>query len=124
MESVFTKIIKGEIPSYKIYEDEKALAFLDIHPETYGHVLVVPKLQVDKIYELPEPEYQALMKAVYRVSAHMEKVLNKRIIWKVIGVDVPHAHVHLMPYDEEWTPGREIKLSEAEMNELREKLSF
>ena len=64
------------------------------------------------------------MKAVYQVSAHMEKVLNKRIIWKVIGVDVPHAHVHLMPYDEEWTPGREIKLSEAEMNELREKLSF
>lgn len=124
MESVFTKIIKGEIPSYKIYEDKNTIAFLDIHPETYGHVLVVPKVQIDKIYELPEPEYSALMQTVYKVSAQMEKILKKRIIWKVIGVDVPHAHVHLMPYDEEWTPGREIKMTPDEMEELREKLAF
>ena len=124
MASVFTKIIKGEIPSYKIYEDEGAVAFLDIHPETYGHVLVVPKLEVDKIYELPEKDFLALMKAVYKVSGRMEKVLSKRIIWKVIGVDVPRAHVHLMPYDEEWAPGREISMTPEEMEELRGFLEF
>lgn len=124
MESVFTKIIKGEIPSYKIYEDDNAMAFLDIHPETYGHVLVVPKVEIDKIYELPEEEFLNLMKAVYKVSGRMEKVLSKRIIWKVIGVDVPHAHVHLMPYDEEWKPGREVPMMPEEMEELRDKLAF
>lgn len=123
-ESIFTKIIKGKIPSYKVYEDEKTMAFLDIHPETYGHVLVVPKVQCDKIYELPEEEFLALMKAVRKISARMEEVLGKRVIWKVIGVDVPHAHVHVMPYDENWKPGDETELSPEEMEELRQKLVF
>ena len=64
MPSIFTKIIQGEIPCYKIYEDDKTFAFLDIHPESKGHVLVIPKNEVDKIYELPDEDYQALMAAV------------------------------------------------------------
>ena len=121
MASIFTKIIKGEIPSYKIYEDEKTMAFLDIEPEVEGHVLVVPKLECDKIYELPEEDYWALMKTVKKLSAHMEKVLGKRIIWKVIGVDVPHAHVHLMPYEEN---PEKAEFSPEEMEKIRVKLAI
>jgi len=124
MESVFTKIIKGEIPCYKIYEDEKTFAFLDIHPETAGHTLVIPKLQCDKIYELPDEDYKALLDTVKKLSVHMEKVLGVRTLWKVIGTDVPHAHVHLMPFDETWTHGREVKLSPEEMEEIRAKLAL
>lgn len=124
MESVFTKIIKGEIPCYKIYEDEKTFAFLDIHPETAGHTLVIPKLQCDKIYELPDEDYKALLDTVKKLSVHMEKVLGVRTLWKVIGTDVPHAHVHLMPFDETWTHGREVKLSPKEMEEIRAKLAL
>ncbi|MBQ9017233.1 HIT domain-containing protein [Candidatus Saccharibacteria bacterium] len=120
MASIFTKIIKGEIPSYKVYEDEKTMAFLDIEPEAVGHVLVVPKLECDKIYELPEEDYLALMRTVKKLSSRMEKVLGKRIIWKVIGVDVPHAHVHLMPYEEE---PEKIVLSPEEMEEIRAKIA-
>ena len=100
MPSIFTKIIQGEIPCYKIYEDDKTFAFLDIHPESKGHVLVIPKNEVDKIYELPDEDYQALMATVKKLSQHMEKVLGQRTLWKVVGTDVPHAHVHLMPLDE------------------------
>ena len=124
MASVFSKIIAGEIPCYKIYEDDKTLAFLDIHPETMGHVLVVPKLEVDKVYELPDEDYTALMNAVKKVSLHMEKVLGTRVLWKVIGTDVPHAHVHLMPLDETWEHGRILEPSEAEMLAMQEKLKM
>ena len=124
MASVFSKIIAGEIPCYKIYEDDKTLAFLDIHPETMGHVLVVPKLEVDKVYELSDEDYTALMNAVKKVSLHMEKVLGTRVLWKVIGTDVPHAHVHLMPLDETWEHGRILEPSEAEMLAMQEKLKM
>jgi histidine triad (HIT) family protein len=124
MASVFTKIINGEIPCYKIYEDEKTLAFLDINPEAVGHTLVVPKVEIDKIYDLPDEDYMALMQTVKKVSRHMEEALGKRTLWKVIGVDVPHAHVHLIPYDENWEQGREIKLTTGEMEELRKQLAF
>ena len=124
MASVFSKIIAGEIPCYKIYEDDKTLAFLDIHPESMGHVLVVPKVEVDKVYELPAEDYVALMEAVRKVSLHMEKVLGKRVLWKVIGTDVPHAHVHLMPLDETWEHGRILEPSEEEMRAMQEKLAM
>ncbi|MDO4889101.1 MAG: HIT domain-containing protein [Candidatus Saccharibacteria bacterium] len=123
-ESVFTKIVKGEIPCYKIYEDDKTLAFLDIHPETPGHTLVIPKVQVDKIYELPEEDYVALLDTARKLSANMEKVLGVRTLWKVIGTDVPHAHIHLMPFDETWTYGREVELLPEEMEELRARLAL
>ncbi len=123
-ESVFTKIVKGEIPAYKIYEDEKTLAFLDIHPESMGHVLVIPKVQVDKIYELPEEDYEALWASVKKVAKRMEEVLGQRTLMKVIGTDVPHAHVHLMPHDTTWKYGRILEPSDSEMKEVQEKLAF
>ena len=124
MPSIFTKIINGEIPCYKIYEDDKTLAFLDINPETKGHTLVVPKNEVDKIYELPEEDYEALMNTVKKLSQNMEKVLGKRTLWKVIGTDVPHAHVHLLPYDETWEHGRTLELTPEEFEEIRVKLEL
>ncbi|MBQ2623279.1 HIT domain-containing protein [Candidatus Saccharibacteria bacterium] len=124
MPSVFTKIINGEIPCYKIYEDEKTFAFLDINPETKGHTLVVPKNEVDKIYELPDEDYRALMDTVKKLSVNMEKVLGTRTLWKVIGTDVPHAHVHLLPYDETWEHGKTLKLTSEEFEEIRAKLEY
>lgn len=124
MSSVFSKIIQGEIPCYKIYEDDKTLAFLDIHPESKGHVLVIPKLEVDKIYDLPDVDYQALMSTVKKLSQHLEKQLGARILWKVVGTDVPHAHVHLMPLDETWHYGRTLELSPEEFEQIRLKLQY
>lgn len=124
MESIFTQIIKNEIPSYKIYEDEKTLAFLDIHPEVRGHVLVVPKTQVDKIYELENEDYLALWQSVKKIAKEMERRLGKRIILKVIGTDVPHAHVHVMPLSETWSDTKTLSLSDAEMKQIQEQLKI
>lgn len=124
MASIFSKIINGEIPSYKIYEDDKTYAFLDINPETKGHTLVVPKLEVDKIYELPDEDYEALMRTVKKLSVHMEKVLGARTLWKVIGTDVPHAHVHLLPFDETWEHGKTLKLTPEEFEQIRSTLEY
>lgn len=124
MSSVFTRIITGEIPCYKIYEDENNLAFLDINPETAGHTLVIPKIEVDRIYDLPEEDYISLMLTAKKVARKMEDVLGKRVIWKVVGTDVPHAHIHLMPFDKNWQQGRIIKVSENEINIMRERLRF
>ena len=124
MPSIFTQIINSDIPSYKIYEDDKTYAFLDIHPETKGHTLVVPKLEVDKIYDLPDADYRALMSTVKKLSQHMEQVLGRRILWKVIGTDVPHAHVHLLPYDESWQHGRTLELTPEEFEQIRKQLEY
>ncbi|MBR3176394.1 HIT domain-containing protein [Candidatus Saccharibacteria bacterium] len=124
MASIFSKIIAGEIPSYKIYEDEKTFAFLDINPESKGHTLVVPKVEVDKIYELSDEDYHALWAAVKKVAARIEEVSGRRTLMKVIGTDVPHAHVHLMPMDETWEYGRTLSLTEDEFREIQEKLAF
>ena len=124
MSSIFTKIINGDIPCYKIYEDDKTFAFLDIHPESKGHVLVVPKNEVDKIYELPDDDYVALMATVKKLSVHLEKRLGARIIWKVVGTDVPHAHVHLMPLDPDWQYGRTLELTNDEFEQIRQFLQY
>lgn len=124
MSSVFSKIVAGEIPCYKIYEDDKVMAFLDIHPETKGHTLVIPKIEVDKIYDLDDETYVALMLAAKKIARHMEDVLGTRIIWKVVGTDVPHTHIHLEPLDDTWFYGRILELSEVEMKEIQEKLAF
>jgi histidine triad (HIT) family protein len=98
-DSIFTKIIRGEIPCHKIYEDELSFAFLDIHPKTPGHTLVVPKKQIDEFQDLPEEDYLAVMKTVKTVAKRQKDVLGaKRIGVEVIGVDVPHAHVHVFPF--------------------------
>lgn len=99
-DSVFTKIIRGEIPCHKVYEDEHTLAFLDIHPSVPGHTLVIPKKQVEFIWDLESEEYAALMTTVKKLGLHLRSVLPQQHVGiKVIGVDVPHAHVHLVPFD-------------------------
>ena len=124
MSSIFTKIINQEIPCYKIYEDDKTFAFLDIHPETMGHTLVIPKKEVDKIYDLEDEDYDALMKTVKKLSKHMEEKIGSRILWKVVGTDVPHAHVHLMPLDENWRYGKTLEPTEEEFIEIQKKLAI
>lgn len=97
-DSVFTKIIKREIPAHTIYEDDKALAFLDIHPIQPGHTLVIPKAEVDHIWDLAPEDYNALMTTVKKVATHLKKTLaTNRVAVQIIGFDVPHAHVHLVP---------------------------
>lgn len=99
-ESVFTKIIKREIPSFKIYEDDSTFAFLDIQPIKSGHVLVVPKKQVD-IWDLSEEDYLALMSTVKKVAQRIKEVLEpKRVGVQVVGIDIQnHAHVHVFPFN-------------------------
>ena len=98
-DSIFTKIIKGDIPCHKVYEDEKTFAFVDINPIQPGHTLVVSKNQQDKFYDLPEEDYTALMSTVKKVALRLEKVIGKRVIIQILGYDVPHAHVHVIPAD-------------------------
>ena len=100
-DSVFTRIIKGEIPAEKIYEDEKTIAFLTIQPIQPGHTLVVHKNQVDHLWDLPDEDYHYLMSVVKKVAIHMREKLPdySRVGVKVEGVEVPHAHVHLIPFN-------------------------
>lgn len=123
MGSIFSKIIAGEIPCYKIYEDEKTLAFLDIHPETPGHTLVIPKVEVDKLYDLEMEDYLAVMKTVKMLASRMEKILGKRTLMKVIGTDVSHAHVHLVSLDPDYQYGQVVEMTEEEMKEMQKKLT-
>lgn len=96
--SIFTKIILGEIPSYKVAEDKNFLAFLDINPNTKGHTLVIPKKEVNKLFDLDKEAYLELMDFSYRVAKAIEKTVPcKRVGMSVIGLEVPHVHVHLIP---------------------------
>jgi len=98
MASVFTKIVKGEIPCYKIAEDENYLAFLDINPLKEGHTLVIPKKEVDYIFDLDNPSFAGLWIFAKSVAKAIEKVVPcERIGITVIGLEVPHAHIHLIP---------------------------
>lgn len=102
MPSIFSRIITGEIPSYKVAEDERHYAFLDINPMAEGHTLVVPKHEVDYIFNLSDEEYAALQLFAKRVAAAVEKAVPcKRIATAVIGLEVPHAHIHLVPINKE-----------------------
>lgn len=97
--SIFTKIINGEIPSYKLYEDELTYAFLDIHPITPGHTLVIPRREVEFVWDLEPREYTALMATAQKVAVHLRNALAVPYVGEqIIGVDVPHAHVHLVPF--------------------------
>jgi histidine triad (HIT) family protein len=99
-DSLFTKIIKGEIPSHKVYEDENTLAFLDIYPSMPGHTMVVPKQQSATVWDLADTDYASLMATVNKVAKHLREQLPQQYIGvKIVGVDVPHAHVHLVPFD-------------------------
>lgn len=125
MASIFTKIINGEIPAYKITEDENYLAFLDVNPNAKGHTLCIPKKEIDKIFDMEEEQYLGLMKFSRKVSKALERtVACKRIGMAVIGLEVPHAHVHLIPLNEmdEMRFQNKVKLSKEEFEELAEKI--
>lgn len=99
-DSLFTKIIKGEVPCHKIYEDEHTLAFLDIYPSHEGKTLVISKKQVDQFIDLPDADYAALWATVQKVSLRIREVFGKDRVGVVVkGVEVPHTHVHLIPFN-------------------------
>lgn len=98
MSSIFSKIINSDIPAFKVIEDDNHLAFLDIAPLAYGHTLVVPKKEIDYIFDIESDEYLELFKFANKVARAMKKVICcKRIGIAVIGLEVPHAHIHLVP---------------------------
>lgn len=99
-DTIFTRIIKGEIPSHKIYEDNKTLAFLDINPTQPGHTLVVPKIPVEFVWDLSDEDYRALMDSCKKIAHRIKEVLGVKFVGvKIIGEEVPHAHVHLIPFN-------------------------
>ena len=127
MASVFTKIISGEIPSYKVAENELYFAFLDVNPNAKGHTLVVPKKEENKIFDLSKAEYLSLMDFSYRVAKAIEKTIPcERVGMSVIGLEVPHVHVHLIPLnamaDIQFT--KKEKLSEEEFKTLAKSISL
>jgi len=99
-DSIFTRIVKGEIPSHRIYEDDKTFAFLDIHPINPGHTLVIPKTQVQFIWDLTDEDYMAVMETAKKVALRLRSVLGVAYVGEqIIGIDVPHAHVQLIPFN-------------------------
>lgn len=124
--SVFTKIINGEIPCHKIAENDDFIAFLDIDPLVMGHVLVVPKIEVDKIYDLPEKYLSGMLVFAQPVAKAIEKSFDcKRCGISVIGIEVPHTHMHLLPInsanDLNFTRPK-LKVSDAELEEVKKKI--
>ena len=101
MSSIFTKIVNGEIPCYKIAEDENFLAFLDVNPNAKGHTLCIPKQEIDKIFESEDDLYIGLMQFSKKIAVALEKTVPcLRVGMAVVGLEVPHAHVHLIPLNE------------------------
>lgn len=99
-DSLFTRIIKGEIPCHRIYEDDRVIAFLDVHPLHEGHTLVVPKTQVDHLWDLPQDDYVYLWNIVKTLGDHIRQTLETPRVGVVVeGFGVPHAHVHLVPIE-------------------------
>lgn len=128
-DSLFTKIIKGEIPSHKIYEDELTFAFLDIHPKTPGHTLVIPKKQVEFVWDLDDETYHALMATAKKVALRIREVIGKTYVGElVIGEQVPHAHVHIYPFDtleeSRQIPDQNAEPDHEALAKVAEKLAF
>ncbi|MBA4276517.1 HIT family protein [Flavobacterium sp.] len=121
MSSIFTKIIEGEIPCHKIAEDDNFLAFLDVNPNAKGHTLCVPKQEIDKIFDIEDDLYLGLMQFSKKIAIALEKTVPcKRIGMAVIGLEVPHAHVHLIPLNEmgEMTFKHKVSLTKEEFEAL------
>ncbi len=127
MASIFSKIVKGEIPSYKIAENENFYAFLDIFPLGKGHTLVIPKKETDYIFDINDEEYANMFLFAKRVARAIEKVIEcKRIGVAVLGLEVPHAHIHLVPLNDETDinfSNPKLKLSEEEFKDIATKIS-
>ena len=125
MASIFTKIINGEIPSYKIAEDEHFIAFLDVNPNAIGHTLCVPKQEINKLFDMEEDHYLALMKFSRKIAVALEKAIScKRIGVAVVGLEVPHVHVHLIPLQDmdDMRFQRKVTLSKEEFEATLQKI--
>ena len=127
MSTIFSSIISGNIPSYKIAEDDRFLAFLDINPLAIGHVLVIPKEEIDYIFDIPDDLLKEFFVFAKRVALAIEKVIPcKRVGIAVIGLEVPHAHIHLVPlqtiYDIDFKKPK-LKLSDSEMVAIAQEIS-
>lgn len=123
--SIFTKIVNGEIPAYKLAEDDRYLAFLDVFPTTKGHTLVIPKQQIDYIFDLDDELYLGLMAFAKKVAAAVEKAVPcKRIGVAVVGIEVPHAHVHLIPLNsmQDMNFANKKQFSKEEFEEVAQKI--
>ncbi len=121
MASIFTKIINGEIPCYKIAETEDFFSFLDINPNAKGHTLCIPKKEVDKIMDLDEKTYMGLMEFSRKIGLALEKTIEcNRVGISVIGIEVPHVHVHLIPINEmrDMTFSHKVSLTDQEFKDL------
>jgi histidine triad (HIT) family protein len=126
MASIFTKIVNGEIPCYKIAEDENYLAFLDVNPNAKGHTLCIPKQEINKIFDMEEELYLGLMKFSRKVAKAIEKSVEcKRIGVAVVGLEVPHVHVHLIPLHDmdDMRFQRKTSLTPEEFQDLAKKIS-
>lgn len=128
MDTIFTKIINGEIPSYKVAEDRQYYAFLDINPLTEGHTLVIPKNEVDYIFDMDETDLAGLMIFSQKVARHIKAVIPcKRIGVAIIGLDVPHTHIHLVPINngEDLDFNRpKLRLTPDEFKSIQESIEF
>ena len=125
MSSIFTKIVNGEIPCYKIAEDDNFLAFLDVNPNAIGHTLCIPKQEINKIFDLDDALYLGLMQFSKKIATALEKAVPcKRIGMSVIGLEVPHAHVHLIPLNEmdEMRFQNKVSLSKEQFEALVKKI--
>jgi histidine triad (HIT) family protein len=125
MASIFTNIINGEIPCYKVAEDDEFIAFLDINPNTKGHTLCVPKEETNKVFDMDEAQYLKLMQFSRRVALALEKTIPcKRVGVSIIGLEVPHVHVHLIPLNDmkEMTFLHKMTLSEDAFSALAKKI--
>lgn len=126
MSSIFTKIINGEIPSYKIAENDEFIAILDAFPVVKGHVLVIPKKEVNKIFDLDKSTYSGLMDFAYEIAQGIEKAIPcLRVGMAVVGLEVPHVHVHLIPLNSMGDmnfSGPKLEISKEEMTEIAEKI--
>jgi histidine triad (HIT) family protein len=121
MSSIFTKIINGEIPAYKVAEDDNYLAFLDVNPNAKGHTLCIPKQEINKIFDMEEEHYLGLMKFTRKVAKAVEKAVPcKRIGVAVVGLEVPHVHVHLIPLHDmdDMRFQRKVTLTKEEFEDL------
>jgi histidine triad (HIT) family protein len=128
-DSIFTKIIRGDIPSYKIYEDSRTFAFLDIHPKQPGHTLVVPKKQIEFLWDLEAEDYQAVLETAKKVAARLRSVIGQPYVGMlVVGVDVPHAHVHVYPFStteqSQFIPDQSAEPDHAALAAIAKKLAF
>lgn len=126
MASIFSKIIEGEIPSYKVAEDDNFIAFLDIYPNSKGHTLCVPKEEIDKIFDMGEHPYLQLMQFSRKVARAIEKTVScKRVGMAVVGLEVPHVHVHLIPLNEmdDMRFTKKVKMTSEEFEILAENIA-